>query len=70
MLLGQAGYSIERMRRTNLIPRNLTGMPNGLRTMYSRFSKALIALDESLCKVPGLNQVAGALEVTARRGVR
>jgi SAM-dependent methyltransferase len=69
-LLRQTGFSIERMRRTNLIPRNLTGMPGSLRTMYSRFSKPLIALDEVLCKLPGLSHVAGALEITARRDSR
>jgi len=65
-MLREAGYMIERLGRTNLIPRNLTGMPERLRTAYSRFSRELIALDEQLCKVPGLKRVAGALEVTAR----
>jgi len=68
-LLKQAGYSIETVRRANLIPRNLTGMPDGLRAIYSRFSKALIALDGHLCKAPGLDHLAGALEIRARRGI-
>jgi len=68
-LLTQAGYAVERIGRTNLIPRNLTGMPERVRTLYSRFATELIALDEWLCRVPGLNHVAGALEITARRRI-
>jgi SAM-dependent methyltransferase len=55
-ILRHAGYSVLRIRRANLIPKNLTGMPNRLRSMYSRFGKALISLEslqasgvESLC---------------------
>lgn len=68
-MLKQAGYSIERIRRANLFPKNLTGLPNGLRMMYSRFSRALIALDGNLCKIPGLNHLAGVLEITAKREI-
>ncbi len=66
-MLKQTGYSVQRIRRANLIPKNLTGMPNKLRTIYSRFSKTLITLDGNLCKVPVLNHIAGVLEVTAQR---
>jgi SAM-dependent methyltransferase len=66
-MLRHTGYSIQSIRRANLIPKNLTGMPNRLRVVYSRFSKALIALDGNLCKVAGLNHLAGVLEITARR---
>ena len=66
-LLRQAGYSVQRLRRTNLVPRNLTGMPEAMRTAYSRLSHPLIALDGQLCRVPGLRHLAGALEITARR---
>jgi SAM-dependent methyltransferase len=66
-MLRQTGYSIQRIRRANLIPKNLTGMPNKLRTIYSRFSHTLIALDGNFCKIPGLNHLAGVLEITAQR---
>ena len=68
-LLKQTGYSIQSIRRANLIPKNLTGMPNKLRAMYSRFSKALIAIDGILCKIPGLNHLAGVLEIKAQREI-
>jgi SAM-dependent methyltransferase len=66
-MLEAAGFSVQRMRRANLIPKNLTGMPNRLRTFYSRFSRQLIAVDGALCHIPLLAQVAGVLEVTALR---
>ncbi len=65
-MLQQTGYSVQRIRRANLIPKNLTGMPNKLRSVYSRFSHALIALDGILCQTPGLNHLAGVLEITAQ----
>jgi SAM-dependent methyltransferase len=66
MILEQTGYSVERIRCVNLIPKNLTGLPEKLRVAYSRLSKLLIAFDGVLCKTPGLNLIAGALEITAQ----
>ncbi len=68
-MLQEAGYSVQSTRRANLVPKNLTGMPEGLRKLYSRFSEPLIALDDNLCKLPGLRHLAGVLEITARREV-
>jgi 2-polyprenyl-3-methyl-5-hydroxy-6-metoxy-1,4-benzoquinol methylase len=65
-ILEQTGFSVQRIRRTNLIPKNLTGIPNNLRIAYSLFSKILITLDGILCKIPGLNYIAGGLEVIAQ----
>ena len=66
-LLRQEGYVVESLRRTNLVPRNLTGMPERVRDAYSRAARELIAADELLSRTPGLGHVAGALEVIARR---
>lgn len=66
-LLGQEGFAVESLRRTNLVPRNLTGIPERLRDAYSRLAPCLIAADEVLSRAPGLEHVAGALEVVARR---
>jgi SAM-dependent methyltransferase len=66
-MLRQTGYEVETLRRTNLVPRNLTGMPERLRAAYSRCARHLIAVDEGLSRVPLLDRVAGALEVVARR---
>lgn len=66
-MLQRSGYCVEQIGRANLIPKNLTGMPSGLRHTYSRLSRPLIALDGLLCRLPGLNRLAGVLEVTAVR---
>jgi SAM-dependent methyltransferase len=66
-LLGEAGFAVRRLRRANLIPRNLTAMPVWLRSAYSRFSRILIALDGVLSHIPLLNRVAGVLEITAQK---
>ena len=66
-MLHTAGLEAVRVRRANLIPKNLTGMPATLRRVYSRFSRLLIAADGHLAQVPGLNQVAGVMEITARK---
>ena len=66
-LLRDTGYEVRRLRRANLIPKNLTGMPATLRRLYSRFSRSLIAADGCLAQIPGVNQLAGVLEITARK---
>ncbi len=66
-MLHDTGYQVQRLRRANLIPKNLTGMPAALRRIYSRFSRILIAADGHLAQIPGVNQVAGVLEITARK---
>jgi SAM-dependent methyltransferase len=66
-MLREAGYTVLRIRHANLIPKNLTGMPQIIRATYSRASRVLIALDGILCRIPVLNRFAGVLEVTAQR---
>jgi SAM-dependent methyltransferase len=65
-ILARSGYSIQRVTRSGLVPKNLTGLPEGVRNLYSRFSQVLLALDRLLCRVPGLNALAGVMEITAR----
>jgi 2-polyprenyl-3-methyl-5-hydroxy-6-metoxy-1,4-benzoquinol methylase len=66
-MLSQAGFTVRRVARANLLPKNLTGMPSRLRALYSRFSRPLIVADRVLCSIPLLNQLAGVLELTAQR---
>jgi SAM-dependent methyltransferase len=66
-MLRAQGYAVERIARANLIPKNLTGMPARLRAAYSRLSRPLIALDGVVSGLPGLGELAGVLEVVARR---
>lgn len=67
VLLGQTGFRVERLRRHNMLPKNLTGLPDFLRNLYSGFSGTVLALDHFLSRVPGLNRLAGVLEILARR---
>jgi SAM-dependent methyltransferase len=64
-ILRQAGFEVVGLRRSNFIPKNLTGLPMRIRRFYSRFSLPLMVLDRFLCRVPMLNRIAGVLEVSA-----
>ncbi len=66
-MLNKTGYEVQRLRRANLVPKNLTGMPNVVRQTYSRLSRILIWADGLLSQAPLLRQLAGVLEVTAHR---
>jgi SAM-dependent methyltransferase len=66
-MLDAAGFAVVRVRRANLLPKNLTGMPAALRRIYSKFSRILIAGDGYLAQIPGVRRVAGVLEITARK---
>jgi SAM-dependent methyltransferase len=65
-MLNAAGYDVQRLRRANLIPKNLTGMPPRVRQLYRRAGRAFIVLDGWLSNLPLLSHLAGVLEVTAR----
>lgn len=65
-LLERAGYRVERLCRANLFPKNVSGLPEPLRSLFGRFGRTLIALDGVSCRIPGLNQVAGVMEIIAR----
>src|SRR5439155_1653391 len=43
------------------------GVLEHARAFYSRFSHALIRIDSALSRVPGLNRIAGVMEILARR---
>ncbi len=66
-LLRRTGFTVQRVRRANLLPKNLTGMPEGLRRAYGRFGRTMVGLDGGLCRLPGIDRIAGVLEVTGRR---
>jgi SAM-dependent methyltransferase len=65
-VLRRTGYCIERLRRANLFPRNVAAAPGALRVLYGRASRPLLAADAALCGVPGLNRIAGVMEIIAR----
>ncbi len=66
-MLGGGGFRVEHLRRNNMLPKNLTGLPEPVRVFYSRFGRGIVALDDALSRIPVANQLAGVLEVVARR---
>ena len=66
-ILDETGFQVERLKRNNLFPKNLTGLPQSVRDIYSRFARGIIAIDELFSRIPVVNQVAGVLEIMARR---
>lgn len=69
-ILRQAGFEVVCLRRSNFIPKNLTGLPMRIRRFYSRFSLPLMALDRFLCRVPMLNRIAGVFEISALKTIQ
>jgi SAM-dependent methyltransferase len=66
-LLTGCGFEVSEVRRYNMLPKNLTGVPHRIRDLYSRFGGVVHSIDRVLSAIPGLNRVAGVLELIARR---
>jgi SAM-dependent methyltransferase len=66
-MLNGNGFSVERIRRANMVPKNLTAVPEFVRSLYSRLSTPLLLVDRALCGFPGVRVFAGVLEISARR---
>ncbi len=64
-LLAGAGFDLSLARRTNMLPKHLSGLPPALREGYGRLAPANLWLDRRLAATPWLNQVAGLLEIVA-----
>jgi ubiquinone/menaquinone biosynthesis C-methylase UbiE len=66
-LLEAAGFVVEQVGRANMLPKNFTGLPRQAQALFDLAPDAVLAADVGLSQLPGLNQVAGALEVVARK---
>jgi SAM-dependent methyltransferase len=66
-MLSAQGFRVRHVRRNNMLPKSLTGLPRSIRSAYSVFARPILAADRVLSRVPGLNQIAGVLEVVATR---
>ena len=64
-LLRGAGLRLRLARRTNMLPKHFTSLPTGLRAAYGRLAPLNLWLDRRLSAVPGVNQIAGLLEIVA-----
>lgn len=66
-LLARTGFRVTDLKRANMLPKNLTGVPGWARGIYNAGSRAVLSTDVVLCRVPLLNQLAGVLELSAIR---
>jgi len=66
-MLGASGFQVAQLKRFNMLPKNLTGVPQGIRNFYSHFSGGVLAIDKALSQLPIINRVAGVLEILARK---
>jgi ubiquinone/menaquinone biosynthesis C-methylase UbiE len=66
-MLKSAGFVVQSIKRANLIPKNLTGMPRLIRRAYSTLSRPLIAADGVIAQTPVLRNLAGVFEIVAEK---
>ena len=66
-LLEQHGFCAENLWKFNLLPKNLTGLPRGIKRFYGRFYKIVYLLDSIFSKIPGLNLLSGVIEGISRK---
>lgn len=66
-MLIESGFSVEKLWKFNLIPKNLTGLPHRLKLFYGKFYKTLYPLDSFLSKIPLLNLLSGVIECVAKK---
>lgn len=66
-LFKATGFRIKTARRSNLLPQHLPAAPDRVLSGYQRLAEGNIALDRRLSAVPGVNRVAGLLEIIAMR---
>ena len=66
-LLDRTGFRVDSLRRYNMLPKNVTGLPAIVRDAYGRQSRVVHRADDLLSRVPVLNRLAGVLELIAQR---
>lgn len=64
-LLKSTGFRIETARRSNMLPKHLSGLPDSVRAAYQQLASGNISLDRRLSAIPGVNRFAGLLEIVA-----
>lgn len=64
-ILNSEGFRVVLARRSNMIPKHFTGLPNAIRNVYGKLAPVNIWLDQWLAALPGVNHLAGLLEIIA-----
>jgi SAM-dependent methyltransferase len=66
-LLRHHGFTVRRVRRSNMLPHNFRGLPAPLRAKLTAHAGTLLRADLALAAVPALNMLSGILELVAER---
>jgi SAM-dependent methyltransferase len=66
-LLKENGFEIVKIKKGNLLPKNLTGFPGFLKNIYGRFNKILVPLDTFLSHIPIIKIFCGVFEIIAKK---
>lgn len=66
-MLERAGFRVDRIRRANALPHNLTYLPYWVGELYGKLSGILIPLDGLISSLSGINQFCGVIEVVATK---
>lgn len=67
-LLEPSGFYARRIRKSNSLPKNLTGLPSVFRKVYDNAPGAVNLMDSVISRIPVVNLFSGVLEVIAVRG--
>lgn len=66
-LLEKSGFKIIKIKRSNVLPKNLTGLPKFTKEVYGNLYPLLIPFDSFLSKIPIINRICGVFEIVAVR---
>ncbi|MEI6045586.1 MAG: class I SAM-dependent methyltransferase [Chloroflexota bacterium] len=66
-LLTAEGFTIRKVRRANMLPKNFTGFPARLKQIFEKQPTLVLKVDHALSSLPLLNQISGILELTASK---
>ena len=66
-LLANHGFNVIATRRANMLPKTFTGLPAHIRTLFDLAPGAVLAADSGMARLPGINLLAGVLEIVARK---
>ena len=66
-LLSAHGFEVEKQWRRNLLPKNLTGLPQWFKTAYGSLFRQIGAIDGLLANIPPASLFSGVLEFIARK---
>jgi len=66
-LFKETGFEIVTHRRSNLFPKNLTGLPAHMRNAYNRVSRYLLAAEDVMVKIPGVSWLCHSFEFVVRK---